>query len=204
MEITAQYIKQGDIVVDATAGNGNDTLALSNLVGAQGKVYAFDIQENAIEKTRKLLAESSSFCYAENEVSNNATKQGVQEGALSTIEVGNTVLISDSHDNMSAHITEKGEVSAVVFNLGYLPSGDKSLHTMPESSILAIKEALKILKKGGIVSIVMYPGTEPGRIEKDAVFQFVKSLPPESYHVCRCDSPNQPSTPPEIVWIETK
>jgi 16S rRNA C1402 N4-methylase RsmH len=177
MEITAKYIKPGDIAVDATAGNGNDTLALSNLVGAHGKVYAFDIQENAIEKTRKLLAESSSFC---------------------------AVLICDSHENMSAHIREKGEVSAVVFNLGYLPSGDKSIHTMPESSILAIKEALKILKKGGIVSIVMYPGTEQGRIEKDAVLHYVKSLPPESYHVCRCDSPNQTSEPPEIVWIETK
>jgi ubiquinone/menaquinone biosynthesis C-methylase UbiE len=178
MAIIEKYIKEGDIAIDATAGNGNDTLALSNFVGASGKVYAFDIQEKAIERTRKLLAESSLF--------------------------DNTVLICDSHERMPSYIEEKGEVSAVIFNLGYLPSGDKYLHTAPESSIQAIKESLRILRKNGIVSIVMYPGTETGKREKDVVFRYAQTLPPEKYHVCRCDTPNQPNTPPEILWIEVK
>jgi len=173
-----KYIREGGIAVDATAGNGNDTLALSNLVGASGKVYAFDIQKEAIERTGKLLARSSLF--------------------------DNVVLICNSHEKISSYIKEKGQVSAVVFNLGYLPSGNKNIHTMAESSIKAIKESLGVLRKGGLISIVVYPGTEEGKNERDAVFHFAKSLPPEKYHVCRCDTPNQPGNPPEIIWIEAK
>ena len=178
MTMVEKYIKKGDIAVDATAGNGNDTIALSNLAGASGKVYAFDIQEEAIVRTGKLLAESSLF--------------------------HNVVLIRDSHEKLSSYIEEKRRVSAVVFNLGYLPTGNKDIHTKAESSITAIKESLGILRKGGLISIVMYPGTEAGKKERDAVFGYAKSLSPEKVHVCRCDAPNQPGDPPEIIWIEVK
>ena len=178
MTMVEKYVKKGDIVVDATAGNGNDTLALANLVGETGKVYAFDIQEEAIEKTRNLLAESSRFY--------------------------NVMLICDSHEKIADYIEEKGQVSAALFNLGYLPSGDKSISTTAKSSIKAIDESLRILKKGGMVSIVMYPGTEIGKTERDAVLSYAQNLPHNEYHVCYSSFPNQPETSPEILLIEVK
>jgi len=178
MAITEKYIKKGDTVIDATAGNGSDTLALSALVGENGKVYAFDIQEAAIKRTKKLLCSGGGF--------------------------DNVILIKGSHENLSSYIAEKGEVAAVVFNLGYLPQGDKSITTKAESSVPGIKESFSILKKGGIVSIVAYPGTEEGKIERDAVLDYVKALAKELYHVCLLTMPNQKGAPPEIIWIEVK
>jgi len=176
INITKSYIKEGDIVIDATAGNGNDTLTLSNAVGEAGKVYAFDIQKKAIERTRKLLAESSLF--------------------------DNVVLVCDTHEKMNSYVSEKGQVSAVVFNLGYLPSGDKNINTMAESSVKAIDEALLLLKKGGIIAIVMYPGTEIGKAEADAVYDYTTALSAEKFHVCHADFPNQKSNAPQVLWIE--
>ena len=49
------HVKEGDICIDATAGNGNDTLVLCELVGDAGKVFAFDIQEMAVKNTRERL-----------------------------------------------------------------------------------------------------------------------------------------------------
>ena len=113
-------------------------------------------------------------------------------------------LICDSHENMLSHVEEKGKVAAVVFNLGYLPSGDRDIHTNADSSIKAIKESFRILKKGGLISIMTYPGTEEGKKERDAVFNYVKSLSPVKYHVCICETLNQLGSPPEIIWIEVK
>ena len=180
MTIVGKYVQKGDIAVDATAGNGHDTLALLRLVGESGKVYAFDVQRQAIERTKKLLTESAPFLLAR------------------------VSLVCDSHESLSAYVEEKGRVSAVVFNLGYLPSGDKSINTAAESTVSAIGESLKTLKKGGIVSIVMYPGTDKGKTERDAVFSYVQTFPVQNYHVCRCDMPNSPGVSPEILWIETK
>ena len=180
MTIVGNYVREGDVAVDATAGNGHDTLALLRLVGGSGKVYAFDIQRQAIERTNKLLTESAPFLLA------------------------NVSLVCDSHENLSAYVEEKGRISAVVFNLGYLPSGDKSINTKAESTVSAMEESLKMLKKGGLLSVVMYPGTDTGKIERDAVLSYVQTLPVKNYHVCRCDMPNSPGVSPEILWIETK
>ena len=50
-----EHVKTGDLCIDATAGNGNDTLLLCELVGDEGHVIAFDIQEDAVRKTRERL-----------------------------------------------------------------------------------------------------------------------------------------------------
>jgi predicted methyltransferase len=211
MTIVEKYVKNGDIVIDATAGNGNDTLALLNLVGDNGKVYAFDIQEEAIEKTKHLLEESSFFkmpscniLKSDTNCTASKTSDGLsfEKNALQVIN--NVILICDSHEKIAEYIEEKGQISAVVFNLGYLPSGDKSKSTKEASSIKAISESLKILKPGGIVSVVMYPGTELGKAERDAVLSYSKELLKDKYHVCYCNFPNQLNMPPEILWIEVK
>lgn len=50
-----QQVQEGDFCIDATMGNGNDTLLLSQLCGESGKVLAFDIQEQALTATQKRL-----------------------------------------------------------------------------------------------------------------------------------------------------
>lgn len=89
------HVKEGEICVDATAGNGNDTLLLAELVGKTGKVYAFDIQEQALQKTRERLEEKD-------------LEERVE-------------LVLKSHTEMGKRIRE--EVSCIVFNFGYLPGG---------------------------------------------------------------------------------
>ena len=106
--IIVNHIEANSIIVDATAGNGNDTLKLARLVGNEGKIYAFDIQKSAIEKTRELL---------------------LNEGLY-----GNNVeLIEDSHSNVDLHVKEN--IDFAIMNLGYLPGGDKSIFTKSESTI---------------------------------------------------------------------
>ena len=178
MTIAEKYIKEGDIVIDATAGNGFDTLALSNLVGEKGKVYAFDIQDEAIRKAKKYIKEQGIF--------------------------DNVVFINDSHENLTSYTEEKEGIAAVVFNLGYLPSGNKEVVTRPSSSVAAIRESFEVLKTGGLISIVLYPGTDTGMAERDEVLSFVKGLDAEKYHVCLLTMPNQKNSPPEIIWIEVK
>lgn len=52
-----QAVSSGDIAIDGTAGNGHDTYFLAGLTGANGKVFAFDIQEEAINATRQRVQE---------------------------------------------------------------------------------------------------------------------------------------------------
>ncbi len=115
-----EQIKPGDLCIDATAGNGHDTLLLCRLVGDTGRVLAFDIQPEALERTRSRL-----------------TEHGVS---------GRAELILDSHSNLSRYAAE-GSVSCIVFNLGYLPSGNHAIATRAETTIAALDEGLRILKK---------------------------------------------------------
>ena len=115
-----QFVKSGSFAVDATCGNGGDTVFLANLVGEKGLVYGFDIQEEAIKNTKSRL-ETAGF------------SERVR-------------LFLDGHENMENYLCEC-MADAFVFNLGYLPKGDHSLHTKPDTTILAIQTALKHLKQ---------------------------------------------------------
>ncbi|HHX51249.1 MAG TPA: methyltransferase domain-containing protein, partial [Clostridia bacterium] len=107
----AQVLKPGMIAVDATAGNGRDTLFLARLVGKTGKIYAFDIQEEALRKTRLLLETHGAFAQVR--------------------------LIKDSHENLGTYIDEP--VTVIMFNLGYLPGGNKKIVTRPETTLGALQ-----------------------------------------------------------------
>lgn len=143
-------LKEDDIAIDLTCGNGNDTLFLANTVGESGKVYAFDIQKKAIEKTRNLLEENN---------------------------LKNYILINDNHSNLLSHIKKEDilKVKVVMLNLGYLPNSDHSIKTDYESSLEAIKSAIEILSPGGIITICIYPHKE-GKKEEEAILEFVKTL----------------------------
>ena len=168
-DFLAQVITQEDIVVDATMGNGHDTLFLAKLAK---QVYAFDIQEQALEKT----------------------SQRLQEAGLTNAE-----LILQGHETVDQFVRE---VKAAIFNLGYLPSADKSIITQPQTTIEALDKLCQILVKGGRIAIMIYYGHEGGDIERDAVMDFVSHLPQEEYTAAIYRTLNQINNPPFLVMIE--
>lgn len=172
------HVVKGDKVIDATAGNGNDTVKLSSLVGKIGKVHGFDVQQQAIEETKKKL-----------------TLTGLAE----QVELHHT-----GHENMGSVITQKESVAAVVFNLGYLPKGDKTITTLPDTTLKAIKQSLDLVQRGGILLIMVYHGHEEGKEEKDSILQFTQNLPQKEFGVLQYQFINQKNNPPFLIAIEKK
>ena len=168
------FLCVGDIAIDATAGNGNDTLKLCNAVGESGKVFAFDIQQIALDNTKKLLDANG---------------------------ITNANLIKDSHSELDKYIGEP--VKAVIFNLGYLPGGDHSLHTKCETTTIAIEKALSLLADDGFVAVTIYYGKDSGTAEKDGVMAYLKNIDCGKYTVTVHDFYNRPNCPP-ITAVITK
>lgn len=172
-----KYINEKETAVDCTCGNGKDTLWLAKRAG---KVYAFDIQKDAIENTRGLLE-----------------SEGVETGPE-----GKAVLINDSHDKIDAYVSEPPCV--ILFNLGFLPGGDKSITTKVDTSLLAIKKSLELLKVGGLLSITLYPGHDEGNEEKKMILSWAQSLESKTYHCVFANMLNQSERAPQILWITKK
>ena len=177
-KIIKQALVSGDTVIDATVGNGNDTVVLAKAVGSMGKVYGFDIQEEAIDKTKEKL--------------------------LLTGLLPQTELILEGHENIENHVPEDANLGAVMFNLGYLPSGDKSIITQPATTLSAIQQSLVRLRKGGILSLMIYYGHEGGIKEKDAVDDLVVNLEQEKFQVLQYQFVNQKNNPPYLYLIEKR
>lgn len=168
------HVSAGDCCIDATAGNGNDTLLLCELVGGTGKVFAFDIQEEAVANTKRRLSE---------------------HGVLKRAQV-----MLESHANMGKYV-EKDSVSCIVFNFGYLPGGDHALATKEDTSIAAIHEGLKLLKKGGMMSLCIYSGGDSGFRERDAILNELRKLDKKKYLVIVSEYYNRPNNPPIPAMI---
>ncbi len=177
--IIKSQIKPGGVYVDATMGNGNDTLFFCEMAGKNGIVWAFDIQEQALRSTRSLLL-----------------KHGFKDG----LHEGNLRLVRDGHQNMDRYLG-KNSADAVCFNFGYLPGGDHAAATKPETSVTAIGKGLDILKSGGMMSLCIYSGGDTGFEEKEAVLSFVKGLPASEYTVIVNEYYNRVNHPPMPVFI---
>lgn len=175
-QVLKESVVKGDTVVDATVGNGNDTVLLASLVGHTGKVYGFDIQKQALQTTKEKL--------------------------LLTGLLPQTELIQDGHENMNQHISDDTRISAAVFNLGCLPKGDKDIITQANTTIPALQQTLKLLRKGGLITIMVYYGHEGGKEEKDEVEKFVHTLPQDDFHVLEYKFVNQINNPPYLYIIE--
>ena len=169
-----QQVMPGDICIDATMGNGNDTVLLSRLAGENGRVLAFDIQKQALEHTEE-----------------RQKKDDCPE---------NYQLFLDSHENMAAY-AEAETVSCITFNLGYLPGGDHSVATRADSSKRAVESGLTLLKKGGLMTICIYSGGDTGFQERDAMLSFIRQLDPHKYLVIQSEYVNRPNNPPIPVLI---
>ena len=166
------HLKEGDIAVDFTMGNGHDTEYLCKKVPG-GKVYAFDIQESALVNTRKRLDDAG---------------------------LSNAVLIHSSHAHCKEYIKEP--IDGGMFNLGYLPgSGNKALHTMRESTLPAVTGAIELLKKGGVLVISIYPGHEEGRLEGEMLTSELSKLDKKYYCVTQFRLINSPDAP-FIIAVE--
>lgn len=173
-------ISPGDVVVDATLGNGHDTLYLAKLVGETGHVYGFDIQEEAILATKKRLEEVN--------LSERIT------------------LFHSGHESLKLKIPVEhhGKLTAAIFNLGYLPGGDKSIVTKPETTVSAIGQLLELLAVEGVIILVIYHGHEEGALERDYLLQFVETIDQQKAHVLRYQFMNQKNNAPFIVAIEKR
>ncbi|RQD74576.1 MAG: methyltransferase domain-containing protein [Candidatus Syntrophonatronum acetioxidans] len=148
-------VQDGDSVIDATAGNGHDTLFLARLVGEKGKVYSFDIQKEAIENTRKRLEE---------------------EDCLDQVQ-----LIQDGHENLKAYVSEN--IAGVMFNLGYLPGSNHRVITRPENTLIALESSLELLIPGGLATLVVYTA-HPGGVEEGTELEkYAKKLDPGIFNV---------------------
>lgn len=170
-----KHLHEGDVAVDFTMGNGYDTEFLSNTVGESGKVYAFDIQAAAVESTRARLAK---VCKHQN-----------------------YTLIHDSHHNVKNYVSEP--IKAGMFNLGYLPGGDKSITTMRETTLPAIEAAIDLLGPDGIINVAVYPGHAEGEAEGKMICEYLSTL--SRYKLCatRINILNSP-TSPYFIMIESK
>ena len=168
-------MKLGDVTVDCTLGNGNDTILLANLVGNEGKVFSFDIQKDAIEKTKEKLKD---FPYK------------------------NIILINDGHENLDKYIQEK--VNLFIFNLGYLPGNNHNITTKAETTLKAVKKALKLLDDNGIVLLAIYHGHENGKEEKIVLEDLTSKLDQKVYNVMKTVFINQANNPPILICIEKR
>ena len=163
-----QHLKEGDVAVDFTMGNGNDTLFLAKTVGENGKVYAFDIQENALISTEKRLKENLDYV--------------------------NYRLIHDSHHKLKEYVKEP--IKAGMFNLGYLPgSGNKAVTTMRTTTMPAVEAAIELLAPDGVLIIAIYPGHAEGELEGEMLKEYFADT--SRFYICPSEFRilNSPTSP---------
>lgn len=173
-EVILQTVRPGDAAVDATMGNGHDTLMLCEAVGPEGRVYAFDVQAQALDETRKRLCGAGLDSRAE--------------------------LIHAGHEQMAEYV--KGPVRAVMFNLGWLPGGDHTVTTRWETTRRAVECALNLLAPMGVLVICAYPGHAEGEREKEELSAYLSGLSNRQYNVLRQHFLNAGPGAPECFVIQ--
>lgn len=167
---------EGARAIDATMGNGHDTQWLCELAGETGHVYAFDVQQEAVNHTcerledSRLLQRASLFC------------------------VG--------HERMQEYVPE--QVDAVVFNLGWLPGAEHGVTTYVETTLAAVSAGLALLKEDGLMTVCIYPGHEEGTRELHALLDWAQKLDEKRYDALLKTYLNQSNNPPQMLAIRKK
>lgn len=175
-EALRPVIQPGDVAIDATAGNGHDTLFLAGLVGPTGHVYAFDVQSEALEQTRLLL----------------------EPNCLERV-----TLLQADHAELKRMIPsrEYPRISGIVWNLGYLPGGEKHIVTQADSTRRSLQDGLEILRSGGVATVLAYPGHPGGREECALVEHYLNQLPENSFEVRMMVDSQNPGLSPRLFVI---
>ncbi len=172
--IATRKVDPGSTVIDATMGNGYDTVFLNSLVGPEGKVFAFDIQEESIQNTSRRLRDSG----------------------VST----NVQLILDTHASLSKWV--EVPVRLIMFNLGYLPGKNKTLCTTADTTRDALLDGLELLDPTGIILVINYRGHPLGKQEQVMLDQFLPTLDQKTYSTACLQFLNQQNEPPALYIIE--
>jgi SAM-dependent methyltransferase len=172
--ILTREIKPGDMVVDATCGNGSDTLLLAELVGHSGHVFGFDIQPQAISNTREKLKEAG--------LENRATLYNV------------------GHELLDEYI--KMPINTILFNLGYLPGACHRIITTKETTLAGVRAGMNLLKPKGMVIAVLYPGHEGGQEEAVSLIEFAQALPKKDWDVVNIAHLNRSSSAPQVLVLQ--
>ncbi|UZP66845.1 methyltransferase domain-containing protein [Desulfovibrio mangrovi] len=190
LDLTKQFVQQAmalevdgeaaqaAVAVDGTVGNGHDTLFLAELAGPEGHVYGFDVQASALSNARERLASA-----------------GVEE---------RVTLFHAGHEEARLLIPAPmhGQVRVAMFNLGYLPGGDKTIVTQPEATITALESVFAMLRPHGIITVHVYTGHAGGANEGEIVLQWASSLPWNSCRVARYDFCNKARNGEALLVIE--
>ncbi len=179
-KVIATQLKPGDIAIDATAGNGHDTLFLAQHVGMQGRVYSFDIQATAIKNTASKLQ---------------------QAGLSNRVE-----LIHAGHQHWLDYLPEQyiGNISAIMFNLGYLPGADKTITTLTDSTLQALEQVQVLLSSTtGCMTIMAYPGHPQGKLELDAIEQWCQQLEGGKFFIEKINLDDTRALAPQLFIIKT-
>lgn len=175
LELAKHFVKQratsGSTVIDATLGNGHDALFLTELIGKTGTLIGFDVQEQAIEASRKKL-----------------------KNAACSIHLHHT-----GHENMKKYV--KDPCSVIMFNLGYLPKSDKSIISQATTTLQALCAACELLENGGLISLMCYPGHSGGDEEAQAVRDFTAELPRKEWSVMEYRFHNAANNPAFLLLL---
>lgn len=165
------HLSIGDVAVDATVGNGHDTLFLAQQVTPLGFIFGFDIQRQAIESTKNRL---------QKENLNNHIK-----------------LFQVSHVHMEQHIPSKfhRKINAIMFNLGYLPGSNKTIITQTKSTLIALNKSINLLSSGGIITITAYPGHPGGETETTQIKMWCSRLTPKQFSLFTIKSSEKAGAP---------
>jgi predicted methyltransferase len=179
-KLLAQALGPGDAAVDATAGNGNDAVFLAGLVGPGGVVHCFDIQAEALTRTRARLEDA-----------------GLLQAAR---------LYATGHEHLGDALPEaqRGRIKAVVFNLGFLPGGDASVVTRPETTLAALDASRELLDPGGVISVVCYTGHPGGLAEAQGVQAWCEALDFAAWRAARYELANKPGHAIRLFFVEKR
>ena len=186
--LLSEVVTEGDLLVDLTAGNGHDTLALSRMGGLSGQVVACDIQRQALDATEARLADAGLSC-----------RRHLGGGALPA-QAG-IDLVQIDHAEIAALLP--GAPAAIIANLGYLPGGDQNLITRPETTLRALSSCCAALTSGGRMAIVVYPAHAGGDKEAAEVSRFFSELDPQSFQVVQIRICNR-SRAPFLIMTEKR
>jgi SAM-dependent methyltransferase len=177
-DLVCRALMPGELAIDATVGNGHDTIWLADRVGDGGRVLGLDVQEEALRATAERLR-----------------SRGLADRVL---------LVRASHHRLDDLLKEeegRGGPGAVIFNLGYLPGGDPEVTTRTETTLPALDAAIRRVRPGGLVSVVLYPGHAAGRSEADAVARWAGSLPESAASILRCELLGRRSPAPKLLTL---
>ena len=167
------YVSEEGIVVDCTSGNGFDSLYLCKRMQGKGFLFSFDIQKEAIGRTKKNLKENCSY--------------------------DNYKVINDSHSKINQYI--ETNIDFAIYNLGYLPNSNSKIKTNFKETIISLKIVLELLRNKGTIVIVAYTGHDEGK-ERDEVFDFLKNINPKKFSVMNLNIINVNKYPPEVFLIQ--